>query len=141
MQARPRRTRAGERTAPVASELAHRIARLALEKKAEAVTVLDLRELSSACDFFVLATGVAEPQVKAIADHIESTLADDRIRAWHVEGRQNRRWVLLDYVDVVVHVFHKETREYYRLESLWADAPREDLSGEEPGPLAAGKES
>jgi ribosome-associated protein len=109
-------------------DLARRIAGLALEKKAESIVILDLRELSSACDYFVVATGLSELSVKAIAEHIEDTLASESIRPWHVEGRQHRRWVLMDYVDVVVHLFHKDTREYYRLESLWADAPQEVIS-------------
>ncbi len=115
-----------------ARDLARAAAAAALAKKAEDVVILDLRELSSACDYFVVATGLSEVQVKAIADHIEEMLAADGARPWHVEGRQHRRWVLIDYVDVVVHLFHKEAREYYRLESLWADAPREELA--DPGP-------
>jgi ribosome-associated protein len=110
-----------------APDLAHRVARLALEKKGEAVTILDLRGLSSACDFFVLASGLSELQVKAMAEHIEETLSHEATRPWHVEGRHLRRWILIDYVDVVVHLFHRETREFYRLENLWADAPREDV--------------
>ncbi len=109
-------------------DLARRIAALALDKKAESIVILDLRELSSACDFFVVATGLSELSVKAIAEHIEDSLAAESIRPWHVEGRAHRRWVLMDYVDVVVHLFHKDTREYYRLESLWADAPQEVIS-------------
>jgi ribosome-associated protein len=110
--------------------LARRIAQLALEKKAESVLLLDLHGLSSACDYFVLATGLSELQVKAVAEHIEETLAGESVRPWHVEGRHHRRWILLDYVDVVVHLFHKDARDFYRLENLWADAPRELLTGE-----------
>jgi ribosome-associated protein len=109
-------------------ELARRAAALALEMKGESILILDLRGLSSACDFFVLATGLSEVQVKAMADRIEDALALDSIRPWHIEGRLQRRWILLDYVDVVVHLFHKETRDYYRLENLWADAPREEVT-------------
>ena len=111
--------------------LARRIAGLALSKKSESVVILDLREISTVCDFFVLGTGQSELQVKAIADHVEETLDREEIRPWHVEGRNLRRWILLDYVHVVVHIFHKETRDYYRLENLWADAPRETFSDEE----------
>jgi len=114
-------------------EIARRIASLALEKKAESVLILDLRELSSACDYFVLATALSEVQVKAVAEHIQETLAAESVRPWHVEGLHHRRWVLLDYIDVVVHLFHRDTREYYRLENLWADAPQEIVS-EEAGP-------
>jgi ribosome-associated protein len=114
--------------AGAAQALARRIAKLALAKKAEDVVILDLRGISSACDFFVLATGRSEPQVKAVAEHIEETLREMGERPWHVEGRTHRKWVLLDYVTVVAHIFHYETREYYRLENLWADAPREEVT-------------
>lgn len=109
-------------------ELARRIAGLAAEKKGEAILILDLRELSSACDFFVLASGSSEVQVKAISEHIDETLSNESIRPWHIEGRTHRRWILMDYVDVVVHLFHHETRDFYRLENLWADAPREEVA-------------
>jgi len=131
---------------PPAYTLAKRIAELALEKKAEDVLLIDLRELSSACDYFVICSAGSEPQVKAIVDHIEESL-DAADRPWHVEGRSHRRWVLVDCVDVVVHVFHRETREYYMLERLWADAPREEIKDRprkrskaagETSPLATG---
>lgn len=102
--------------------LARKIGRLALEKKAEDVVVLDLTGLSAACDFFVVCSGGSEPQVGAIAEHIVTKLKEAGTPPWHVEGRGVRRWILIDYVDVVVHVFHHETREYYTLERLWADA-------------------
>lgn len=125
----PRQKRLSKQIDPLA--LARRIAQLALEKRATDVVVLDLRQLSSACDFFVVASGLSEPQVRAITDHVEESLGGEGIRPWHVEGRQNRRWVLLDYVDVVAHFFHRETRDYYRLENLWGDAPREDFTPDE----------
>lgn len=102
--------------------LARKIGRLALEKKAEDVLVLDLTGISAACDFFVICSGASEPQVGAIAEHIVRKLKEEGTPAWHMEGRALRRWILIDYVDVVVHVFHQETREYYTLERLWADA-------------------
>lgn len=108
-------------------DLARRIGQAALQKKAEDVLILDLRGLTAACDAFVLASGLSEPHVAALADHLEDALSAEGIRPWHVEGRRNRKWVLLDFVDVVVHLFLKETREYYRLENLWAEAPRETL--------------
>jgi ribosome-associated protein len=108
-------------------DLARHIAQLALERKAEDVVLLDLRGLSSACDFFVIASGSSEVQVKAIGDFIEESLEEESIRPWHVEGRSHRRWVLLDFVDVVVHVFHEEARGYYLLDRLWGDAPREEI--------------
>lgn len=105
------------------TQLSDRIASLALEKKAREIVILDLRKLTSAADAFVICTGDSETQVKAIADHIVEKLDENGNRAWHVEGEEGRRWVLLDFVDVVVHVFHRETREFYSLETLWGDAP------------------
>jgi ribosome-associated protein len=104
-------------------ELALRAARLALEKKARDILVLDLRDLTSAADHFVLLTADSETQVRAVAEHIVESLARSGARAWHVEGLEGRTWVLLDYVDVVVHVFYSHTRSFYSLETLWGDAP------------------
>lgn len=119
-------------TAPESGELARRIGALMLAKAATDVLVLDLRGISSACDYFVIGTGGSEPQVKAIADHVEESLREEGVRPWHVEGRSQRRWVLLDYVHVVAHVFHKEARDYYLLERLWSDARREVLEPRNP---------
>ena len=104
-------------------QLALRAAHLALEKKARDILVLDLRELTSAADHFVLMTADSDTQVKAVADHIVESLAREGLKAWHVEGMEGRKWVLLDYVDVVVHVFYSQTRGFYSLETLWGDAP------------------
>ena len=106
-------------------ELAREAARLTLTKRAEDVVILDLRQLDGVCDFFVIATGHSEIQVKAIADAVEEGLRDWGMKPWHSEGFEARRWVLLDYVDVVVHVFHARAREYYLLDKLWGDAARE----------------
>ena len=104
-------------------QLAERAARIALEKKAHDICILDLRKLTSAVDWFVICSADSEIQVRAIADHLDATLGKEGQKAWHVEGQEGRRWVLLDYVDVVVHVFYSATREHYALESLWGDAP------------------
>jgi ribosome-associated protein len=86
--------------------------------------VLDLRGLSDVTDFFIIGHGTSERQVLAIADGIEERLlAELRRKPRHVEGRRTAEWVLLDYVDFVVHVFHEEKRGFYRLERLWGDAP------------------
>ncbi len=110
-----------------ASELptfVQRATELALERKAQDVVALDLRGISSATDFFVLATGTSDVQVKAIAEHIREELGKEGSRPNHVEGLGGGRWVLLDYIDFVVHVFHPQTRLFYQLETLWGDAPR-----------------
>ena len=109
-----------------AQYLAREAARLTLTKRAEDVVILDLRALEGVCDFFVIATGHSEIQVRAIADAVEEGLRESRgMKPWHSEGFEARRWVLLDYVDVVVHVFHARAREYYLLDKLWGDAARE----------------
>ncbi len=106
-----------------------RAAELALERKAEGVLAMDLREISSATDFFVLATGTSDTQVKSIAEHILEELKGGGIRPSHVEGMNGGRWVLLDYFDFVVHVFHTSAREFYQLENLWGDAPTREFHG------------
>ena len=104
-----------------------RAAELALERKASDVVVLDLRGLSSATDFFVIASGSSDIQVRSIAEHVLEQLKKDGMRADHVEGLERARWVLLDYIDFVVHVFHPSARDFYQLENLWGDAPRMEL--------------
>ena len=101
-----------------------RAAELALERKAHDVVVLDLRGISTATDYFVIATGRSDVQVKAIADHVVDELKKESVRPEHTEGLRGARWVLMDYVDFVVHVFHPEARFFYQLETLWGDAPR-----------------
>lgn len=107
-------------------------ARHALAKKAEDVVLLDLRGLSPIADYFVIASGVGDVHVKAIINGVQDGLLDtpEHVKPWHVEGYDTLRWVLADYVHVVVHVFQRETREYYALERFWGDAPREDLQDE-----------
>jgi ribosome-associated protein len=107
-----------------APEGVRRAAELALERKAQGVVVLDLRGISSATDFFVIASGTSDVQVKAIAEHVVVELKKDEVRPSHVEGMNGGRWVLLDYIDFVIHVFHPQARDFYQLENLWGDAPR-----------------
>ncbi|MDE2654836.1 MAG: ribosome silencing factor [Gemmatimonadetes bacterium] len=95
----------------------------ALDRKAEDVTVLDLRPVSSTTDFFVIATGRSDLHVRAVAEHVLDSTRADGHRPEHVEGLDDGRWVLIDYIDYVVHVFHPAVRDFYRLEVLWGDAP------------------
>lgn len=98
-----------------------------MTKKAHDVIVMDLRKLSSVADFFVICSGDSDVQVKAIADAVEEGLDQRGVSPWHREaGSMN--WFVLDYVDVVLHVFHKNTRMYYSLEKLWGDAAIKRLS-------------
>ncbi len=109
------------------TQLANKITDLIFNKKGYDVKILDLRKLTTITDYFVICTGDSDTQVKAIADEVSKELRDDGIRSWHTEGYQSLNWVLLDYVDVVVHVFKKEIREFYNLEKLWGDAPSIDV--------------
>ena len=102
-------------------------AEAARAKKATAPVALDLRELEGVCDYFLIVSGSSEVQVKAIAEAISDKLRERGLRPWHLEGMEGRRWVLLDYVEFVVHVFHEKTREYYMLDRLWGDARSVEL--------------
>ena len=102
--------------------LAKKIARLALTKKAREITILDLRAVTDMADFFVVCSADSDTQVKAIADAILDGTEKAGMDAWHSEGFTQRQWVLLDYVDVVAHVFHHQARKFYGLEKIWADA-------------------
>lgn len=105
-----------------AKTLAYKIANLSLEKKAKQIAVIDLNGKTSIADFFVLMSGESDTQIKAIADHIIKQLKDENVRVYHKEGYHSLRWVLIDYVDVVAHIFKPEIREFYGLERLWGDA-------------------
>jgi ribosome-associated protein len=117
------------------ARLARRAAQLALEKKAIAVKIFDVSKLTSIADFFVICTGSTDTHVRAIAEHLVVKLREEEIRPWHLEGRERYQWVLIDFVDVVVHVFQPETREYYGLERLWGDAVIEEVRDEPPKAL------
>ncbi len=106
-------------------ELAEAIAQLASDGKAIDLVELNVREVLGYTDYFIVATGNTERQVKAIHDRIHRGLKDDHgILPRRVEGLTESRWVLMDYLDVVVHVFTPEAREYYRLEQLWGEVPK-----------------
>ncbi len=108
--------------------LARTAGRLALSKKGFDVKILKLKTISSVCDYFVIASGDADIHVKAIGDAIVDGLRDSGYKPYHTEGMQEGNWILLDYVDVVVHVFYEKTRRFYALERLWGDAPTEELT-------------
>jgi ribosome-associated protein len=94
------------------------------EVKGQEITLLDLRELdNTVCEYFVICSGTSNTQVKAIVNSIQKTVSKAiHDKPWHVEGAENAEWVLIDYVNVVVHVFQKHIREYYDIEGLWGDA-------------------
>jgi len=114
--------RAASATEPAA--LAERIAEIAADRKAIDVRVLDLRDVVSYTDYFVVCSGNTERQTKAIHDAVYRTLKDDEgLLPRRAEGEREARWILLDYLDCVVHIFTREARDYYRLENLWGEAP------------------
>lgn len=98
-------------------------ARAAASKQARDVAILDVRDLIGITDYFVIVSGTTDRQVRAVAEEIERALKGRGVRPVRREGQREGRWVLLDFVDFVTHVFHVEEREYYGLERLWADAP------------------
>lgn len=102
--------------------LADKITELIFQKKGMDVKILDLRNVTTMADYFVICSADSDTQVRAIADEVEKTLRDEGIKCWHKEGYRALNWVLIDYVDVVVHVFKKEARAFYNLEKLWGDA-------------------
>ena len=98
---------------------------LADNKKAEDIIILDVRELSSVTDYFVIVTGTSEPHLRAIVDEIVDELKEDHdLRPNAIDGTFHAAWLVLDYFDVIVHVMRKDVREHYDLETLWGDAPR-----------------
>lgn len=98
-----------------------------MAKKAKDVALLDLRKLPAISDYFILASGDSTTQIDTIAGNIEKELALSGCKVWHREGSGESRWILLDYGDIVVHVFHKEARDFYDLDKLWYDSPRREL--------------
>ena len=107
------------------------------EKKALQPTVLDLREIASFTDFFVITTGTNRRQVQAISDEVVEQLKRAGTRAARVEGYQTAEWILIDYGDFIVHVFDEKARRFYDLERLWREAKRVDVSAEQLGSLRA----
>jgi ribosome-associated protein len=106
-----------------AQEYARIIVDVISDLKGEDIVLMDLRDVTIISDFFVICTADNERQLKAIVDKISETLKKDYgIKAWRVEGKASGGWILIDYVDVVVHVFSEEQRDYYDLEGLWSDA-------------------
>ena len=107
----------------MSNKIIDRIVELIFNKKGYNVKILDLRNLTTITDYFIICTGDSDTQVKAIADEVDKRMRDEGVRSWHTEGYRSLNWVLIDFVDIVVHVFKKESREFYNLEKLWGDAP------------------
>ena len=105
-----------------------RAVELLFDRKANEVVLMDLRNISSATDFFLIASGTSDTDVAAIADHVVDELKQTGTRPLNVEGQRGGRWILVDYFTFVVHVFHPAAREFYQLERLWGDAPTQHMA-------------
>ncbi len=124
----------GVLTAIESKEKAIEAAKACFDKKAKDIVILELKGLTVIADYFVICTGDSTTQVKAIMDNVEDELRKKYgERPGKIEGQANARWVLMDYKDVIIHVFETETRDYYELEKFWLDAPRiplEEVNGQ-----------
>jgi len=107
--------------------LAKTIANLTIDKKAHDVIIIELKEVASFTDYFVICSADSDTQVKAITDFVLDELRKEDVHVWRSEGYESLNWVLLDFVDVVCHVFHKNTRSYYNIEKIWGDAKKEEI--------------
>jgi ribosome-associated protein len=126
----PKKTIEKKRPAPKQETDVHKLialaaAEYALEKKATNIKVLDVHDITSFTDYFVICSASSDMQVKAIAENILTKLRENGVAPWKSEGWDALQWVIVDFVDVVVHVFSETAREFYNLERLWADAPTE----------------
>lgn len=102
-----------------------------LEKKGHHILVLDIHAITGIADIFILVTGDSDLQIRAIVESVRARLLEEVAeRPWHVEGADHYQWVLMDYVDLVIHVFNAEKRAFYSLERLWGDAPQEEVQDE-----------
>ena len=111
-----------------AQEKANLIAKAAFDKKAEDIVIMDMRAVSNVTDYFVLCSAPSARRAQTIAHGVKEALIVKGIRNWHTEGKKEAFWVLIDYGDVIVHIFHERMREFYNLERLWHDAPKERFS-------------
>lgn len=121
-----------KKTPPVSysQQLSEVVVKGMLEKKAQHIVVMDLRNVKNAiADFFVLASGTSDKHLEAIADSVEAEVFKNLGESpWHVEGKSNKEWMLIDYADVVAHIFRKDRRGYYAIEDLWGDADVKEFS-------------
>lgn len=108
-------------------EMVHEIAKLLESKKAADMKAIEIKDLTTLGDYFIIASGASNTQVRALADAVEDGMSKRGIEPRRTEGYQSAVWIVLDYGEVIVHIFHEQTREFYSLERLWADAPQIEL--------------
>ena len=112
-----------------AKELMENIVKVLDSKKAKDSRAIRIGDLTILGEYFVIATGTSSTQVKMLADEVDYQLGEKGVQPHRVEGYHSENWIILDYTDVIVHIFHEDTREFYDLERLWADGEKVDLSG------------
>ena len=112
-----------------AKELMENIVKVLDSKKAKDIRAIRIGDLTILGEYFVIATGTSSTQVKMLADEVDDQLGEKGVQPHRVEGYHSENWIILDYTDVIVHIFHEDTREFYDLERLWADGEKVDLSG------------
>ncbi|HOO89558.1 MAG TPA: ribosome silencing factor [Syntrophales bacterium] len=108
-------------------ELVLQCVNAALERKAEDLVILKVKDLSSFTDYFVICSGTSDRQIKGLSDHIAQKMKQGGILPLGIEGENSGNWTLMDYGDVIIHIFSKPVREFYDIEGLWSDAPRMDI--------------
>jgi ribosome-associated protein len=106
----------------ISTEMANKAVEILKDKKAKDIKLLDIHELSTIADYFLIATGNSSTQVQAMCDELEEKMDKEGYKMHHKEGFRNGRWVLLDFGNIVIHLFHDEERKFYNLERLWVDA-------------------
>ncbi len=111
-----------------AKELMETAVKVLDSKKAGDIQVIQVQDLTILGDYFVLASGSSSTQVKMLADEVEYQLSKEGVEPHHIEGYKSENWIILDYVDVIIHIFHEETRDFYGLERLWTDGTKVDVS-------------
>jgi ribosome-associated protein len=104
------------------------IVELAKQVKANDIVVLDLRKICNFCDYFVICSGTSGTHIKAIADEINAGLKEKGVKSHHREGYRESRWIVLDFMSVIVHIFDEDTRDFYNLENLWKEAKKVNLN-------------
>ena len=110
------------------NKIAKMIGELILDKKGSNIKILDVRELTSLTEFFIICTSDSAPKTRAITNHIKEKLKEHNIKPWHLEGLEKMEWVLLDYVNIVINIFNPEMRDYYNIERLWSDAKKIEIT-------------
>jgi ribosome-associated protein len=114
-------------------------AKVAWEKKGQEIVLLDLHGLTSLADYFLICSGESDRQVRAIAEAIDASLSESGIEPLSVEGMEASSWVLMDYSDLIIHIFRTESRTFYALDRLWGDAPRMEFPHDRPLPVLVSK--